>query len=220
MTFVYQRALAVIHEMSNGLHLSDSFAKIIVFLSQNPESANYLRGDAPASEAYMRRMAASFIKSRQPQRPSMPSTVPDDLIGLILSACYGVAEHDQQTAIDMHMKAMGAENIIGNLLERYIASELEPRGWVWCSAPFVKSIDFIKPDPQMRTWELLQVKNRDNSENSSSSAVRSGTRIQKWFRTYSQTGASNWENFPDAQGRTALSATSFREFVRHYLSQC
>ena len=69
----------------------------------------------------------------------------------------------------------------------------------------------------------MQVKNRDNTENSSSSAIRNGTEIQKWFRTFSKpsrnrSSNTNWENFPEAEFRDQLSEEGFLQFIRDYLT--
>jgi hypothetical protein len=91
---------------------------------------------------------------------------------------------------------MGAENLVGDLLERYLASVLEPHGWIWCSGAMVKAVDFIlPPSTSGGAWRMLQVKNRDNSENSSSSAIRAGTEIEKWHRTFSKLSEENFERF-------------------------
>jgi SinI restriction endonuclease len=90
--------------------------------------------------------------------------------------------------------------------------------YIIAAGSIVKSVDFIKPPlPDADVWTVLQVKNRDNSENSSSSAIRKGTMIEKWFRTYSKTGKTNWSNFPDEQMRTDLSEVLFQAFVKNYL---
>ena len=82
-------------------------------------------------------------------------------------------------------------------------------------AALVKKIDFIKIENNK--YRLLQIKNRDNSENSSSAAIRDDTTIEKWFRTYSLTGKTNWINFPDNQLKSQLSGNGFTEFVENYL---
>ena len=66
---------------------------------------------------------------------------------------------------------------------------------------------------------MLQVKNRDNSENSSSSAIRAGTIIEKWFRTFSRRAGSNWAAFPDESLRAQLSEEAFKDFVKEYLRE-
>ena len=64
------------------------------------------------------------------------------------------------------------------------------------AARTVKSVDFIK-GAGLNEPRLLQIKNRSNSENSSSSAIRQGTSIEKWYRTNSTNGKTRWEFLPD-----------------------
>ena len=106
------------------------------------------------------------------------------------------------------------------MLERYLASVMEPRGWIWCSGSMVRAVDFVRPpEAAGQGWRLLQVKNRDNSENSSSSAIRSGTAIEKWFRTFSKKPGTNWDDFPDITLRAHLFEEDFQLFVRQYLAR-
>jgi hypothetical protein len=115
---------------------------------------------------------------------------------------------------------MAAENVTGSLLEEYIASVMEPLGWVWCSGKMVKASDFIKfPSVQTGKPHLLQVKNRSNSENSSSSAIRKGTTIDKWHRLEAETGVTRWDKFPDPQGKKSLSEAKFQEFVKDRIAE-
>ena len=116
---------------------------------------------------------------------------------------------------------MGAEGIVGDLLERYLATVLDDQEWVWCSGESVRSVDFVRAVSSGGgyQWESLQVKNRDNSENSSSSAIRNGTDIAKWYRTKSRTGATMWGSFPIPGASARLSETGFETFVVTYLRQ-
>lgn len=79
-----------------------------------------------------------------------------------------------------HFIYMSAENMNGSILEEYLATVLEPHCWIWCAGATFKAIDFcyLKPHKEI----LLQVKNKYNTENSSSSAIRNGTEIKKWYR--------------------------------------
>lgn len=84
-------------------------------------------------------------------------------------------------AYKQHFLLMGLENLNGTVLEQYLKTVLEPLGWIWCAGEVYKAVDFCyilgdKPDV------LLQVKNKYNSENSSSSAIRNRTPITKWNR--------------------------------------
>jgi hypothetical protein len=202
--------------------LVEQFVTVVRFLHENPDSG-FKASAAEAGkspEQLMLKLAMKFCHSRQPSAPTKPTTVPDRLVSLILHRHFKVAEESLDRAQHEHLLSMGAENMVGNLLERFIASKLEPHGWVWCSGSIVKSADFIKPPaPPSKDWTILQVKNRDNSENSSSSAIRKGTKIEKWFRTFSRRDATNWQQFPETEFRSELTEAEFHKFVKGYLNQ-
>lgn len=76
-----------------------------------------------------------------------------------------------------HNLFMSAENVLGQLLEEYIASKIQDLGWYWCAGNVLRAIDFCHNE-----GGFLQIKNKSNSENSSSSAIRENTTIKKWYR--------------------------------------
>lgn len=201
--------------------LADKYANVIHFLEEYPETASTMRGTLAPSVGtvdYICRQAENFASARIPRAPQPPSTIPDEMVSIILVSYFGVPESETGRIKREHSLSMGAENLVGDLLERYLASVMEPRGWIWCSGAMVRAVDFIKPPAfDGDSWALLQVKNRDNSENSSSSAIRSGTNIAKWFRTFSRREGSNWAAFPDLSLRQELSEDGFRDFVWNYL---
>lgn len=201
--------------------LTERYVEIIKFIARNPEAASAMRGStAPAigTADYVRRQATAFAQSREPKAPKEPATIPDEMVSVILVTYFGISKSEVERVKREHALSMGAENMVGDLLERYLASVMEPRGWIWCSGAMVKAVDFIKPPKSAsENWRLLQVKNRDNSENSSSSAIRNGTNIEKWHRTFSKRSGSNWGAFPDQILRTELTEDGFRSFARNYL---
>ena len=201
--------------------LVDTYSTLVKFLSIFPDAASAMRGSsAPAigSRTYVERQAASFASARLPRAPQAPATVPDEMVSVILQEYFGIAPEDLVRAKREHLLSMGAENLVGDLLERYLASVMEPKGWIWCSGAMVRAVDFVKaPSQPGGSWRLLQVKNRDNSENSSSSAIRNGTDIEKWHRTFSKKVGSNWAEFPDTALRQHLSESAFKSYVREYL---
>ncbi len=209
-------AIKIMNQMDPTL--SERYAILIRFLSTNPDAAASVRGKTNTdigSEEYIRRQAESFIKSREPRAPSPPSTIPDEMVSFIINKYFDVPEEELERAVELHNLSMGAENLIGDILERYIASVVEENKWVWCSGSMVKAVDFIHQTAN-GNWVALQVKNRDNSENSSSSAIRKGTEIKKWFRTFSKKKGDNWNNFPKIVN-SPLSEKGFRKFVERYL---
>lgn len=151
-----------------------------------------------------------------------PNTVPDPMVFYILHHHYSVKYSKKKEVEKLHQWAMAAEDIVGKLLEQYIDSEVvvSKSGWVRCYGDTVKGTDFLKKTDNDVT--LLQVKNRDNSENSSSSDIRrslknsEGVEIKKWFRTFSKTGDTNWAEFPDETLKNTLTEKKFQAFVNEW----
>ena len=216
----YLKEVAQSHEVTDESEI-ERFAKVCAFLSVNEAFLSW-RGKSkpdPDSNEGIEKLADKFFPARNKKDwPSEPTTVPDEAVSIVMQVVYGYSE-DETTRIKVeHQHSMSAENIVGALLERYIATVLEPHGWVWCAGDFVKAVDFIKYiEEDESPWTAVQVKNRDNTENSSSKAIRDGKPILKWFRTFAKTGRDNWDNFPEEEFRNKLSETGFREFVRNYL---
>ena len=161
-----------------------------------------------------------FTEGRKLFPPSYPQTNADPLIYSILNLYYDVPSNQLDQAYSSHLQAMAAENSIGLLLERFIASVLEPHGWIWCSGNIIRAVDFIDPS----SGTLLQIKNRDSSENSSSSAIRKGSSITMWFRLFSRRPTKaqldfnkidNWANFPlPSNQKHLLKHLNEQEFVK------
>mgnify|MGYP003588750146 FL=1 len=153
------------------------FQILLKFLQDNPDRLSsrskslHLDSDEGINalhECYVRSKAQQLTLSR-------PTTIPDTAVSVILQQCCNFTEAQTEQIKVEHQLSMSAENLVGALLERYIAQILEPHGWVWCAGDFVRAIDFIKYNQSTELWEAVQVKNRDNTENSSSSAIRQGT---------------------------------------------
>lgn len=198
------------------------FQTICAFLADNPTLLSW-RGNKkpdPTTQAGIVQLATKFFGARSKQDwPAEPTTVPDEAVSIVMQAVYGYSAEQTARIKTEHQHAMSAENIVGSLLERYIASVMEPHGWVWCAGDFVKAVDFIKYQEAEGGWQPVQVKNRDNTENSSSAAIRNGTEIDKWFRSFSKKDTTNWEKFPEPEFRDKLSEDGFRKFLRDYLKR-
>lgn len=196
--------------------LARAYGTVAAFLWQFPEMQAARRQEAITPE-FLQRHAGGFVAGRRSRGPVIPRTIPDARIRDILETAYHVPPDMLEAAIRHHMEAMGAENFIGWILESYIAAEAEPLGWAWCSGAMVRAVDFICPMQGGAGWKLLQVKNRSNSENSSSSRVRLGTSIEKWFRIHAYSGATNWGAFPDPELRSRLSEEGFGEYITGWI---
>ncbi|MEA9393614.1 SinI family restriction endonuclease [Acerihabitans sp. TG2] len=202
--------------------LSNRFVLLIKFLSQFPENCSVPRDNEIkrnfGKEEHIAYLANSFYLSRMPRKPTPPATVSDEVVSIVLNVSFDIPEENLARIKEEHRLSMGAENIVGDLLERYLAEKLEPSGWIWCSGTIVKAVDFIYYSQDIGEWRLLQVKNRDNTENSSSNKIRDNTPIKKWFRTFSRRNATNWNAFPDEICNKNLTEKNFREFVKNYLN--
>lgn len=131
------------------------------------------------------------IENKTEKRVGNPmNTVPDSIIDLILSVKFNYTGEEVKQISKQHRLSMQAENLVGSFLEEYLDEQLSPSGWICCYGETLKYSDFCHPSNY-----ILQVKNRDNTENSSSSKIRdNNSRIKMWFRLFSQTGRSNWQS--------------------------
>lgn len=202
-----------------------AFNILLNFLQQNPDRFSRRNNSVDlCSQEGISALYQHYVRAKtQKLALSTPTTIPDHAVSVILQQCCGFTEVQTERIKIEHQFSMSAENLVGGLLERYIAQVLEPHGWVWCAGDFVRAIDFIKYNTSTQLWEAVQIKNRDNTENSSSAAIRNGTDIKKWFRTYSRPSLrratnTNWENFPEEEFRSKLSEEGFLQFIRVYLS--
>jgi hypothetical protein len=146
-------------------------------------------------------------------------TVADTAVDAVLEAFGAIPKNELSLYSQYHRVSMAAENKIGSLLEEYLAEHLEPEGWFWCCGNIIKGVDFFRAG---RPVTLLQLKNRDNSENSSSERIRDLLRkegcpveIQKWHRCQSSDGKACWDEFPDSAG-ALISEKGFLAFIRNY----
>lgn len=116
-------------------------------------------------------------------RTAKPKTSCDDpSIKELVKAVKELSEDEATLAAKNHNLFMSAENIQGGLLEEYISKEIRKYGWIWCAGSTMHAVDFCTINGSY----LLQIKNKNNTENSSSSAIRNGTQINKWYRLGSQ----------------------------------
>lgn len=210
--------------------LIDFFVEVCKFLEEYPAEISWRTSKKnPAKPTVSNaddlvRLAHRYFEGyRRVDFPAEPSTIPDEMVSIIMREAYGYSDEECQRIQIEHQYSMCAENCVGNLLERYLDSVLRGNSWYWCCGEFVKAIDFLGRNDDGE-WLALQIKNRDNSENSSSSAIRDGTRIQKWFRSFSKntkkgrSSFTNWTNMPPLMQGYNLNEEDFKRFVIRYIN--
>lgn len=134
-------------------------------------------------QKYIEKWVSAYINNRVNDKLLVPLKnygERDEALISRVRASTKADEHTLQLLIDGHYLFMSAENMNGAILEQYLAEVLEPNGWFWCAGSIYRAIDFCYFDEN--NIVLLQVKNKYNTENSSSSAIRLGTNIIKWNR--------------------------------------
>lgn len=226
MTFNIKLAKQVASQYSDNQNsekgLVESFSVICSFLADNPDRLSWRsRNNIPSvdTEDGLEMLAQRYFSAyRKSDFPTVPGTIPDQMVSIVMQEAYGYSVKQCEQIKIEHQHSMSAENCVGALLERYLDSVLRSHNWHWCCGDFVKAIDFVSKTDDNK-WLALQIKNRDNSENSSSSAIRSGTQIEKWFRSFSKTGKTNWNGLPKLMQGYNLSEQGFIDFVKSYLRE-
>lgn len=143
-----------------------------------------------------------------------PGTIPDPVVEEIIASCLTQLKSDDLNKITYaHRLEMSAENILGLLLEEYLAINLKNHGWHCAWGETIKSVDFVNENGR-----LLQIKNRSNSENSSSSQIRYGTLIEKWYRIRADRLEYMWDGINTICETNHLSENTFVKFVKEALT--
>ena len=147
---------------------------------------------ASSDEDYIRRWIDKYtieFNNLPHNRVATPKTSCNDpaLSVIVGSSGLVTSVEDAETA---HVLFMSAENIQGKLLEEYIAGEIRKFGFIWCMGSVMRAADFSNTAGTC----IIQVKNKNNTENSSSAAIRDGTNIKHWFRL--STSTKNGKKLP------------------------
>ncbi|REK63535.1 MAG: SinI family restriction endonuclease [Bacteroidetes bacterium] len=123
-------------------------------------------------------------------------------------------KYEDELLFEKHHFLMQAENIVGELVERYIASKCYATdNWAFCPKMAVQTTDFIRENED-GSFYFLNIKNRWNSENSSSKKTRELRGVDMWYRIKSN-GDTNWEQFPDDS--LQLSEEEFIKFCSSHM---
>jgi SinI restriction endonuclease len=199
----------------------ESHRTILAACYQYPDlapSPKKMKGQDPESLAkiWLKKYQKSF-ECRISQRTSKsPGTIADPIVNTIISTRLTRLTSENLAHIEYaHRLSMSAENILGLLLEEFLAENLIDYGWHCCWGEIVRNVDFCNVN-----GSLLQVKNRSNSENSASASVRKNHTdekqvIEKWHRVDAKTGAYKWSYFNDKYETARFSEDDFVAFVRN-----
>jgi hypothetical protein len=189
---------------------------ILTACYRNPGLSPAMKGKTPEvlAQSWLRRYFNSYENRISRRISQAPGTVADPVVTTIINArLTGLTEEHLEQIKYAHRLSMSAENIQGLLLEEFLAEQLAKYGWCCCWGESVRHVDFCNVD-----GALLQVKNRSNSENSSSSRVRINQPIEKWYRVDAGTGSYRWSYFNEKYDTDRFSEENFVVFVQQVLS--
>jgi hypothetical protein len=196
--------------------LSEAHRTILIACYRNPSLAPSLKGqtaDALAL-AWLKKYSDGFANRISQRISQPPATIPDPIVSTIIVAKLQELTVEKLEQIKYaHRLSMSAENIQGLLLEEFLAEQLADYGWYCCWGESLKHVDFCNVD-----GALLQVKNRSNSENSSSSRVRIDQPIEKWYRVNANNGQYRWLQLSEKYGTDRFSEENFVLFVQRVLA--
>ena len=154
----------------------DRFPRVVVSGENNPQ-------------LYLTRLVKGYCDAMNclpSQRIASPKTsCTDPAIRIIVQHTQRCSDEVAANGEYIHNLFMSAENVQGNLLEEYIARNVRPYGFLWCNGNIMRAVDFCDTFGRV----FLQIKNKNNTENSSSSNIREGTTIKKWYRLGTRTEA-------------------------------
>lgn len=197
----------------------ESHRTILAACYRNPglsPSPKKVRGEDPDSLArvWIEKYQKSF-EGRISQRTSNPpGTIADPIVNTIIGTrLTGLTVENLAQIEYAHRISMSAENILGLLLEEFLAQQLIDYGWHCCWGEVIRYVDFCNID-----GSLLQIKNRSNSENSSSASVRINQPIEKWHRVDANTGIYRWSYFNEKYDTQRFSENNFVAFVQKALN--
>lgn len=169
------------------------------------------------SEDHFVALKEKFISGREVKIEKEQLSEPDPALYFAIKTKLNIQDDEELKSIQKsHSLCMEMENIIGAILEEYIYSISKELNWIWCSGDIIRAIDFIKKNED-DSWEMLQIKNSDNSENSSSKKVRKGTTIKMWFRRFSKRKKFNWEELNTIMNTNKFSEKNFLIFLENKL---
>lgn len=177
-----------IYEKVENTDYANKLKKLFLFALKNDislfpaKSVDVNLSSQEIVEDYLNKWSSGYINDRENLAINSPLKDYGEKDEALINRVMAVTQVDKDTLkkyIDGHFLFMSAENKNGAILEEYLSIVLEKYGWIWCAGSTYRAIDFCFLE---ETTVLLQVKNKYNTENSSSSNIRTGTAIKKWNR--------------------------------------
>jgi SinI-like restriction endonuclease len=208
-----------IKQIPDAASCREPLLEVLTYCCQHPQLFPFIKGAKNPTDyaaKWVRRFVTGYEKRPSANRGGPLKTVPDSIIDGIAEIRLiheGLPEASIGLIREAHRFSMAIENLVGGLLEEYVDSIGSRFGWICCWGASVRAVDFLNP----KLDKLLQVKNRSNSENSSSKAIRVATGILAWYRIDAETGDTEWDELNSLMGCKDFSEEDFEAFIRNTL---
>lgn len=179
------------------------------------------------AKGYLKQWVNRYLQARDNLAINRPLKVNGDLDPAVIqriSAITNIDTKELSKYLLSHFLYKSIEDINGEILENYLTTILEPLGWYWCAGTIYRAVDFcyLAKDKVI----LLQIKNKYNTENSSSAAIRNGTKIVKWCRLTKssqnaglKTPVANWQALQEIVQNEKANATLQESQYLSYIDQ-
>ena len=161
-----------------------------------------------------------YLKAREastrPRLLILSKSYMDPAVEVVIRSGVSGASKNASSRQRWYKQVKCGQNLVGHLLEEFVASELKEWQCAWGAT--IRGVDFCRINSAEQS-ELLQVKNSQVTENSSSqdSRVRKGVRL--WYRFDSSNGCTRWRELllEAKHTETALEAR-FHKFIKKRMS--
>lgn len=218
---------SIVNSVPNNEDLKDIF--IVASKSNNFSLFPKINGKGDYKQ-YIDKWISMYIaaknRSSLTQAAKPKSAASDPSVVQIVKTAKSLNQDEVDKMQLAHNLFMSAENVQGYILEEYIDSVISAHGFLYCAGNLLRSVDFCSKDGTV----LLQIKNKSNTENSSSSAIRTGTDIKMWYRLGTKTKAGKkvpdykWNSLNDlitaySNKACMLSEEGYISFIQNVVSR-
>ena len=180
------------------------------YLESNPE--DWSKKSPITTEEITSDITKTFEKAPSINRRT---TVPDELVSDLLELLCEVPSTERQQVQSRYNQQKQVEMSMGDFLEMYILKHAFQYGWIQ-SGNCIRGTDMIKKNDD-GSWFKLQIKNSDNTPNSSSAGFIRSKKATPWARRHStKKGTYYWDEFPDTNVSQHLSEIDFKNCIFHY----
>ncbi len=108
-----------------------------VWIEDNPDA------DEEKKSKFVKKFFHAYRNRPSLKKGSPSKTIPDPLVAEIVAIRIENNKYNNKEITKLHRVAMASENLIGALLEEYIANNVIDKGWANCWGSTILATDFV-----------------------------------------------------------------------------